>query len=95
LSNNRLEYKEKVAPEWYLNGPTKIFTKEEIEEWEARSRPAIDIKLKAQENLSIREIKLMDQDRWQQEEDSFKDIMGGYDEGPASPGHRQPYSETK
>lgn len=33
MTDNHYNYKKKVRPEWYDNGPVKVFSQDEIDEW--------------------------------------------------------------
>ena len=78
MSDNLLSFKKRVRPEWYENGEVKIYTPEEIAQWEANRDPMIDIKLGMQENLSEEDIKFLDGLKEWQAEDSMEDIMQGF-----------------
>jgi hypothetical protein len=78
MSDNLLSFKKRVRPEWYEDGPVKIYSPEEIAEWEANRDPALDMKLGMQENLSVEDIKFLDDLKQWQAEDAMEDIMQGF-----------------
>lgn len=81
MSNNQFDFKKRIRPEWYTNGPVKVFTPDEIAEWEKNRDPAIDLKLSMQQNLSEADIKFLDDLKAWQAEDTMEDIMQGFKEG--------------
>jgi hypothetical protein len=75
------EFKARVKPDWYLDGPVKVYSKEEIEAWEAQSHPEIDLALEMQKGMTLEEIRLLDNEKLFQEETGFNEIMEGMHEG--------------
>jgi hypothetical protein len=84
MSNNQLDYKKRVAPEWYLDGPVKIYTREEIDEYERTCDPRVWQKVEAQRGLSEKDIRWLDGMRLTQEETMFEEIMEGNHESEGS-----------
>ena len=78
MSDNLLNFKKRYKPEWYENGTVKVYTPEEIAEWEANRDKAIDMKLEAQENMPVEDIKFLDDLKQWQAEDAMEDIMQGF-----------------
>jgi hypothetical protein len=81
VSDNLFNFKKRYRPEWYTDGPVKIYTPEEIADWEKNRDPAIDMKLSMQENLSVEDIKFLDGLKEWQAEDMMQDLMEGVSEG--------------
>lgn len=81
MSNNHYGYKQKVAPNDYLNGPVRVFTSSEIEEW-ANSASATEsyAKIQAQQGMDEAEIKFLDTLSLVQAEDTFSEVMEGVKE---------------
>ena len=80
--SNQYHYKARVAPQDYLNGPCKVYTKEEIEEWERNIDPKLTAKLKAQEGMSEEDIKFLDSLIHIQVEEEFIELLEGTIEAP-------------
>lgn len=81
MSDNQFNFKKMYRPEWYTDGPVKIYTPEEIAEWESKRDPAIDMKLSMQQNMSESDIKFLDGLKHMQAEEQMEDIMQGFGEG--------------
>jgi len=79
--DNLVKFKKRVCPEWYENGPVKIYTREEIEEWERNIDPKIAMKLDAQKGLSRSDLEFLDYLSTTQADESMDDIMSGVIEG--------------
>lgn len=85
MSNNHYGYKQRVAPNDYLNGPVRVFTKEEIAEWEAGdgAKKAYE-KIQSQSGLNEIEIKFLDALGEVQAEGEYAEIMEGVGAGGGS-----------
>lgn len=83
MSDNLYKFKKRVHPEWYENGPVKIYTKEERDEWEKNRDPMIDLKISMQEGLSEATIKWLDGLDLTRAESCYNEVMEGFKEsGP-------------
>ena len=77
MSDNQYKFKKRVAPEWYEDGPVKVFSKEEIDEWERTCDPKVWEKIEMQQGLSEKDIKWLDGLKQTQVEQLFEEIMEG------------------
>ena len=84
MSNNLLDFKKRLRPEWYENGPVRVYTREEIAQWELNHDKTVDMKLEMQQDLSVDDIKFLDDLKQWQAEDLMEDIMQGCGESDES-----------
>lgn len=79
--NNRYKEKRQARPEWYEDGPVKIYSKQEIDEWEqTHGKKAREI-LDKRSNMSDNEVYLEEEERRRWAENMWNDIMSGYRPG--------------
>jgi len=76
--DNGYRVKAEIRPEDYKHGPPYIFTKEDMVRWqESAGAKECFAKAEAQANMTPEEIKALDEERFIQSEESFKEIMKG------------------
>ena len=80
MTDNLLKYKKRICPEWYEDGPVKVFTKEEIDEWTKTNYDSVYVHIKAQQGLSKQDIMFLDDLKQMQAETLYNEIMEGSDE---------------
>lgn len=85
MTDNLSQFKKRVSKD-YSNGPVKIFTKEEIDEWTATRYDEVCAKGLAQQGLSEADIKYLDAMKLMQAELAYNEIMEGTSEGGNSDG---------
>lgn len=78
MTDNLYNLKKRMRPEWYCEaGPVKIYTREEIDEWEKGCHDDIWRKIEAQEGMKESDIKFLDAQRLAQAEQDYKDLLEG------------------
>jgi hypothetical protein len=82
MSNNQYGYKQRVAPNDYLNGPVRVFTSDEIAEWETtRGAAECRAKVEAQAGMDEAQIKFLDTLSRIEAENAFAEVMEGVGSG--------------
>jgi hypothetical protein len=81
MTNNFSNFKKRTFPSDYENGPVKIFTREEIDEWERTRYDEVYTKISRQAGLTERDIKHLDGLGQMQAELLFGEILEGTSEG--------------
>lgn len=84
MSYNQYHFKARVAPKDYLNGDVRVFTSDEIRQWES-SEYAVQCrnKIKDQAGMNETEIRFLDTLSQVQAETTYAEVM----EGVASEGN--------
>jgi hypothetical protein len=77
VSDNLYEFKKKVRPDWYENGPCKVFSSEEIAEWEAKDNSALYAKIASEQGMSLSDLKFLDSLKEAQSEMQFQELLEG------------------
>jgi hypothetical protein len=84
MTDNLNQFKKRIRPEWYENGPVKQFTREELDEWTATRYDEVWPKIASQQGLSEADIKFLDSLKTTQAELAYAEIMEGTSEGGSS-----------
>lgn len=79
--DNMYRFKAKLRPEWYEDGPCKVYTQEEIDEWERTNGTDARLAIARQDGLSHNDIMWLDNLALYREEEAFEDILSGMTEG--------------
>lgn len=77
MTDNLYNFKKRIRPEDYENGPVKIFTAEEIDEWTRACYPKVWPSIEAQQGLSEADIKFLDNIEVMQAELQFDELLEG------------------
>ncbi len=80
MTDNLYQFKKRISPD-YSNGPVKVFTQEEIDEWTKTSYDKVYAKAMQQAGLSEADIKYLDSMKLMQAELAYAEIMEGTSEG--------------
>lgn len=80
MTDNLYNLKKRLRPEWYSNGPVKIFTREEIDLWEKEPHNELWAKITSQQGLRESDIKYLDNLALAQTEQDFNEILEGNSE---------------
>lgn len=77
MGNNLYGFKRRFRPEWYKHGPVKIYTREEIEEWERNCDPRLWQKYNQELSITIKDRHFLDRLEASRAEVMMSDIMSG------------------
>jgi hypothetical protein len=77
VSDNLYAFKKKIRPDWYEDGPCKVFSREEIDEWESKDNSAVYAKIEAERGLSLSDVKFLDSLKEAQCEMQFQELLEG------------------
>jgi len=77
MTDNLYNFKKRVRPADYENGPVKIYTKEEIDEYMRTSYDKVWPSIQAQQGLSESDIKFLDSMKVMQAELQYQELLEG------------------
>ena len=77
MPDNLYNFKKRIRPQDYENGPVKIYTKEEIDEWTRTCYDRVWPSIQAQQGLSEADIRLLDSIEATQAELQFDELLEG------------------
>jgi hypothetical protein len=77
MTDNLYNFKKRMRPEDYDNGPVKIFNAEEIDEWCRTCYDKVLPSIQAQQGLSEQDIKFLDSMKVMQSELQFDELLEG------------------
>lgn len=77
MSDNLYNFKKRVRPDDYVDGPVKVFTKEEIDEWTRTCYDKVYPSIERQRGMSEADIKFLDSIDLMQAELQFDELLEG------------------
>jgi hypothetical protein len=77
VSDNLYNFKKRVRPEDYLDGPCKVYSKEEIDEWTRTCYDKVYPSIEAQRGMTAEEIKFLDACDLMHAELQFNELLEG------------------
>jgi hypothetical protein len=81
MSDNLINFKKRVRPDDYTNGPVKVFSKDELDDWTRTRYDEVWPRIEAQMGLSEADIKYLDSMKLMQAELDYAEVMEGTSEG--------------
>lgn len=77
--DNGYRVKAEIHPVDYKHGPPYIFTKEDVERWEASAAEVL-AKIERQRGMTPEEIRALDDEAFGRSEETYRDLMKGPEE---------------
>lgn len=77
MTDNLYNFKKRIRPQDYDNGPVKTYSKEDIDEWERTCYDKVYPSIQAQMGMSEQDIKFLDSIGVMQAELQYQELLEG------------------